>query len=235
MPVEKVGKYDFNDPIVAANVNLLEPRAFVKNGKPSGDPKYGATLVFNPDSEELVAAKAVAAAVAKVAFPGVPMAKIKFPFRNGDKENEKRGKRKNPKTGEFYAPLEWQAGKVTLPARNKEQPRLGAVVNGRVVDLETDAQVKANARAFYNGVEVCASVNFSAYGDAANLDDPDADAITKPGVAVYLNNVLSTGKGARIGGGRSSSEVFKGYAGRISSVDPTKGAAPADEDDEIPY
>lgn len=212
MAEERIGRFDFNDPVTAVNVALVEARAFKdKSGKTRGEPKYGLTLLLAPDSAELKASKGVALAVAKKAFPGLDMKNVRFPFKDGNKENARR-------VAKGAKPLDWQTDKVVLGARSKDAPRLSVVEGNKLIDL-ADGDVPKFARRFYNGVEVCVQVNFAAYGEAAAVDDPGNDA--KPGVTAYLNMVLSTGKGARIGGSASASEAFKGYVGRMSAVDPT--------------
>ena len=50
----------------------------------------------------------------------------------------------------------------------------------------------------------------------------------KKQVSAYLNMVLSLNKGQRLGATRSAAEVFKGYAGQMTNIDPT-------DDDDIPF
>ena len=89
-----------------------------------------------------------------------------------------------------------------------------------MVDYEGPA-IALNIKKFFFGAEVYAQVNLVAYkGVGANPD----------GVTAYLNMVVATGKGTRITSAKSASEVFSGYAGRVSDEDPTAGG-----DDEIPF
>lgn len=227
---KSAGRFEFNEPIPAANVNLLEARAFKgKDGKPKGDPKYGVTLVFDPNSEDLKAAKSLAVQIAKEAFPSLALKDIHFPFKLGNAENAKRIKKS-------LKALDWQADRVVLGVRSKDQPRMAGVIGGRIVDFDSAEQITANSRLFYNGVKVCAQVNFATYGEAEAVGDEDNDA--KPGVTAYLNLVMSTGTGTRISGATSASEAFRGYAGKMSATDPTDGVAGdgvAAGDDEIPF
>lgn len=194
--------------------NLLEPKAVTINGKTSGDPKYSVNLEFDPASPDLAACKAKAAAVARAKWPGVEFNTLAFPFTAGDKLADKaKAKGKD---------REFSRGKVVLTARSKYQPRLSVIENGKIRDLEGDA-IKAMGRtAFFSGAEVLAQVNFVAY---------DAVGNNPPGVAAYINMVVSTQKGTKLTGGASAAEVFSGYIGTSSSEDPTGGAG----SEEIPF
>ena len=195
MPAEKVGRFQFSGPVPVTNVNIVEARRFKgKDGKESGEPKFGIVAILEPDNEDLAKAKAVAMEVAKAAFPGIPLKSIRFPFKNGDKENERRGKRKDAKTGDPLKPLDWQTGKVVLGAHTTKPPSAAILVNGVPMDLETPDAVKAASRHFYNGVEALLGVSFVAYGDAAALEEDADPALVKPGVTSYLNLILSTGR-----------------------------------------
>jgi hypothetical protein len=228
----RIGQFTFNVPVPMVYPHLLEPKAYdAQDGRgPQGEPKYQGTFVFPADSEELKAAKAVAGAVAKAAFPGKPLADIVFPFKLGDRENAKRTKREK-------AAHAWQAGKVLLPTTSKDQPRLSCLANGRIADLDNAAAIAANSKQFYSGVQVLSQVNFTAWGDPNwEKGDPEKGIerdpeVKRPRVVAYVNQVLSTGKGERIGGAVSAAETFSGYAGKHSAEDPTQGMA----DDEIPY
>jgi hypothetical protein len=121
----------------------------------------------------------------------------------------------------------WLAGKVTLKAKSKFQPALAGVVGGKVLDFDSPTAIVANKDKFYAGVEALLQVNFVAYEG-----DPDADGNPKKGITTYLNMVMSTGKGAKLGGSRpKASSTFKGYVGTYSAEDPTGGVT----EDEIPY
>ena len=69
-----------------------------------------------------------------------------------------------------------------------------------------------------DGVDVLVQLNFVAYDGVGN--NPD-------GVTAYLQHILSFNSGERLkggGGGKPASEVFGGYIGLPSDVDPTAGA-----------
>lgn len=209
------GIYNLTLPVVMVFPNLVEAKAFMKNGKAQGDPKYGATLVVPADHPDLKPMKELVTKLAKNRWPDKPFSELAFPFLSGDKAAEKR-KAKGKDDGEY------QRGKVLLTARSKYEPRLSYIENGKIVDLETDTAKQMAKNKFYMGVEVLAQINFVPY-------DPIGEN-AKGGVTAYLNMVLSTGKGKRLSGGASASEVFKGYAGSVSAEDPTGG----DSDDQIP-
>lgn len=196
--------------------NLIEPRAVTNNGKPSGEPKYSASLEFDLDHPDLAPLKAKAAAIAKARWPGRDLKELQFPFSDGNKLADKAKARGKDR--------EFSRGKVVFVARSKFRPDLSVISNGKLLDLTDDAAVLAQQRAFYSGVQVSAQVTLKAYDGVGN--NPD-------GVNAYLDKVLSFNKGERVaGGGRSAAETFKGYAGLVSNEDPTVGA---DLDDEIPF
>lgn len=215
--------------------NLDEARAVKgKNGKDTGEPKFSANLEMLPENPDLAAAKALCLKLAKAKWPGRAFGKeaalvddngnpkqatFQFPFTSGDKHADKAkaaGKER-----------EWSRGKVVLTARSKFEPRLSAIIGGKVVEFEGDARLVAAKKHFYTGAEVLWEVNFQAY-DGVGQNGVD-------GVTAYLNMVLASGKGSKIaGGGRSAADVFKGYVGTVSGVDPTAGLG-ADLDDEIPF
>ena len=210
------GIFTFTTPKTLTFPNLLEAKA-VKgpNGKPSGEPKYSSNFEFDISDDDLTAAKAVAAKIARAKWPGRDLKELSFPFTNGDKLADKaKAKGKD---------REFSRGKVVLTARSKYQPRMSVVENGRAIDLEGDAIVATGKRVFYTGVSVLAQVNFVAYdGVGANPD----------GVTAYLNMVCSLNKGKKLtSGGASAAEVFKGYIGTTSDENPLGD----DLDDEIPF
>lgn len=213
------GFYTLTAPVVSTFPNLFEAKQFVgKNGKPNGDPKYSINLLNDADSADLHAMKAVAKAVAKAKWPNRKLSELIFPFSSGDEAADKR-KAAGKDDGEY------SRGKVILTARSKYQPLLGLIAGGKIVELSTDDLKAMHKDKFYSGVQVFAVLNFVAYDGPGN--NPD-------GVTAYLQQVLSTGKGERIGGGqRSIAETFKGYVGQISDKNPLAGGE--DDGDEIPF
>ncbi len=224
------GIYNLTQPVVMSFPQLLEPKAFIENGKAKGEPKYSANLNFHADSADLAALKQLAAKLARAKWPdkpfvlttqeGIKIHQILFPFTAGDKLADAR-KEKGKDDGEYMR------GKVIIAARSKYEPRLSYLENGKIIDLETEMAKQAAKGRFYPGVEVLAQLNLVPY-DAVGSNG-------KPGVTAYLNMVLSTGKGARISGGQTASEAFKGYVGAVSAENPMGPGSSADMLDEIPY
>lgn len=203
------GIYNLTAPVVMTFPNLLEAKAFVKNGKTRGEPKFGASFVFDATSIDLKALKELAAKLARAHFGAEkPFSELAFPFASGDKLADAR-KGKGKDDGEY------QRGKVVLTSRSKYEPRLSYIEDGKIIDLETATAKQMAKGKFYMGVEVLAQFNLVAY-DAVGEN-------AKGGVTAYLNMVLSTGKGKRLSGGSTASDVFKGYAGSVSAEDPTGG------------
>lgn len=212
------GYIEINKPVMTSFPQLFEAKAVMRKGKPTGEPKFSANFEFHPvnDKAELDALKAKAAAVAKAKWPGRDLKELAFPFTSGDKLADKaKAKGKD---------REWSRGLVVLTSRSKFQPQLSIFENGKIIDLDSDVLLAAHKSKFYNGVQTLAQVNFVAY-DAVDDDG-------KAGVTAYLNKVLSINKGAKLSGGASAAETFKGYVGLASDEDPTAGAS---LDDEIPF
>lgn len=208
-----LGTVAFQDPtgILSSFPNVVEKKAVLRNGKPTGDPKYSINFEFEPDSEDLRRCKAAAIAVAREAKPDIDLATLKFPFENGDKLADKavaKGKER-----------EWSRGKAVLTARTATELELSAIVNGQYREFVGDQRAAAKPY-FYTGVYVGAEVLFKYY-DA--IDDNG-----KAGVTCYLQKVISLNKGKKLTKGSSGADVFKHYVGIQTNEDPTAS------DDEIP-
>jgi hypothetical protein len=222
------GIFSLTVPVIMAFPQLFEAKAFKENGKEKGEPKYSANLVFPGDSEDLKNLKALAAKLARAKWPdkpfflttqeGVKIPEIIFPFTSGDKLADIR-KKKGKDDGEYMR------GRVIVAARSKYEPRLSYIEGKRIVECEGEAAKLAAKGKFYPGVEVLAQLNLVPYEAVGSSG--------KPGVTAYLNMVLSTDKGARISGGQTASEAFKGYIGQHSAEDPTAPGAGADMSDDI--
>ena len=218
--VKTDGIYNLTVPVIMSFPQLLEPKAFQKNGKAAGEAKYSANFNFEADSPDLKALKALAAKLARAKWPDKPFSELIFPFTSGDKLADSR-KEKGKDDGEYMR------GKVVLSARSKYEPRLSYIDNGKIIDCEGDMAKQAAKGKFFPGVEVLAQLNLVPYDPVGQHG--------KGGVTAYLNMVLSTGKGARIAGGQTASEAFKGYVGSVSAENPMGPGANADMSDEIPY
>lgn len=220
-------RFAFTAPVVMAHPTLITPRKFGPKGKETGEPKFSANFIFDPASADLKALKDGTIALIRGEWPTLDIGgalkekKLQIPFSDGTdaanaraKECEAKGKK---------ADGEYQRGKTNLVARTKHPPRLAVILNGKVLDLDTEALRAAHAGQFFFGAEVLAQVTLTTH---------DAVGANPPGVNAYLDMVLATGKGERLAGGASASEVFKGYAGSYSAENPNKGPV---RDDEIPF
>ena len=239
------GTIALTTPVVLAFPNLFEAKKFKgKGGKEQGEPKFGASFTMAPDSADTTALKALAMRVAKAKWPGrdvaaesrprkvkdeegnesVLPAKFNFPFKSGDKLAAERvakmAKEGKPDDGKG----DFQKGKVVIKVSSKYQPRMAVIVGGRIIDLDTPELITAHKAKFYFGAEVLLQLNVVGYD---KVGEGGSD-----GVTIYPNLILATGKGTRLSGGASAAEVFKGYAGQMSTEDPTGGEV---MDDDIPF
>lgn len=115
---------------------------------------------------------------------------------------------------------EYVRGKVLLNASSREEspPALGGIENGVVVNYETADQRAMAASKFFFGAEAFYKVNVKAYNASS----------TVRGVSAYLQTVVVTGAGERLGPqGGSATEDFGHVAGKVTNVNPL--------DDEIPF
>lgn len=188
---------------------LFTPRAF--EGK--GDPKYDAMFVFPDDHPDLPAIRALVKAIAQGAFPGLTPAELQLPWKTGAEviaASAAAAARKGKKAPENN---DWLEGTITITARSQYAPLLNAIVNGKLVKYRDDVRPTAKDR-FYFGANVIAELNFASHKVGSN----------KPGVTAYLNELVATGGGDRIAGGKPTEEKFNAYLGNVSQVDPSAGA-----------
>lgn len=210
---QSVGIFDMTVPAVMVFPALLQPKAYQENGKDKGEPKYGGTFLFAAEHPDLKALKAACLAVARAMWPGVDAKSIGWPFSSGAAYAAKRGAA--GKDGTLFA------DKAMLKARSKYEPMLSWIESGKVKEVPSTASGAVASAKFFSGAEVLATFNFRA-----------AEVSGNKYVTAYLNKVFSTGKGTRIGGGRSAADAFKAYIGHATETDPTAGA---DLDDEMPF
>jgi len=206
------GIFDMTVPVVMLMPNLVVPKPYMENGKAKGDPKFGGLFLFGPEHPDLKPAKAKMLAVARAEWPGIAPKDVGWPVSSGDEYAAKR--KAAGKDGSATA------GKAILKARSKYEPMLSWVEGGQVKEIPGTSGASVQSSKFFSGVEVLASFNFVAVEVSGNKY-----------VTAYLSKVFSTGKGTRVGGGRSAAESFKGYIGQKSAEDPTAGVL----DDEIPF
>lgn len=231
---EKAQEFTFGKAVPVAFADIIAPRAFKKKGQEKGDPKYAGTFVFDADDAEL---KTLQSEVAKLLQANNTTGKklkpgrlteeqerlqthveVKVPWMDGTKYAD--GQKAKGKDAE------WARGKILVKATSKYQPALGAIVDGKPIDIAGTPEGMAIAKKyFYSGAYVVPSVALHYY---------TGDAEKPNGVSLYFNGVLFVKHGARLGGQRSAAETFKGYIGTISQEDPTGGEA-EDLDDEIAF
>ena len=214
------GRFAFTTETPMVWANLHELKAYSPKGKPLGEPKYNATFVFSADHPDLTPLKGRAMQIARAKWPNRDIGaefkaeKFHLPFASGNKMNAEAitaGKRERP----------WLKDICLVRASTKNAVQLCGIENGKYVIYE-GAGFAASKPKFYSGVLVLAQINLVAYDGVGQ----------KPGgVTAYLQMVLTTGKGERIGGG-DPAEVFKGYIGRVSTENPNAGQ---ELDDEIPF
>lgn len=205
-------KAGFNSAIrVVFEPDLFEARRFKKNGKETGDPKFGATFLIPTDHPDLQGLKATAAKVAKARWPDRKLAELHFPFESGEAAKAKA--EANKKNGSFYE------GQVVLKSSSKHAP---AVLDGRV----KPPVMTKDASLIHSGSWVGCEVNFAAYDGIGTGQD---------GVTCYLNSICFVGAGDRITG-KDHTKTFEGIAGRTTDENPL--TAPVEHgvsDDEIPF
>jgi hypothetical protein len=215
------GIFNLTKPVIMPFPALLEPKKFKRNGKETGEPKFQASFIFDKDNPDLAAMKALVSTIAKQHVASWQPGDLKFPFSDGNKLIAKRVADLEKQGKKYTGDADFQKDKVVIKSRSKFQPKLSVFENGKILDLDDEALRSRYKGQFYSGVEVYAQFNFVWY------DGVDEG---KPGVTAYLNLVLSTNKGKRIGGGATGSSVFAAVAGKVSAEDPTEGL-----DDEIPF
>jgi hypothetical protein len=212
--MSKENTYTFSAPQRALFLNVFDPKSFMKNGKPAGEPMYSATFAIAPDSPEVDPLKKAMVAAARAKWPTVDLKSLHFPLQSGQKAAEKAAAR--GKDASIYKDV------MILKTRSKFQPALAVLTGGKIVPLDTDTAKAQWKSKFYNGCYGGAMIALVAYeGD----DD-------EKGITAYLQSFLWTKDGPRIGG-LDPAEAFKSYVGTVSNADPFGGEAPADDD--IPF
>ena len=173
----------------AIYVDLFEPRAYHKNGKPQGKPTYNLTHLFNVEqegvAEALREAKALALKACQDEWPGrdclaaIKAGEISWPFKDGNALKKKR--ENEAKNGDAYA------GMQVLKSNSKDAPVIVGLDRKEIVD----------PKEIYDGMIVRTEVNFKAGDTNGNY------------VKAYLNFVMKVANGLKIGG-RSAASVFEG-------------------------
>ena len=202
--------YSFTVPTRGVFLNVFEPKAFIKNGKPTGDAKYGALLLVSETSPDLAPMKAIMAEAARSKWATRALGELAFPLTSGAKMMEKAAAKS--KDGSFYK------GTVALKTSSKFPPILSIIQGGKLITLDSDLLKAQWNSKFYSGCQVVAAVNFVPYDDPKEIKD---------GVTAYLQALMWVGDGERIGQ-KDQAEVFKGYIGQQTNVDPIG-------DDDVPF
>ena len=141
-----------------------------------------------------------------------------WPWKNGDEQADDAKAKKA--SGEKKYDLEFQRGHLVLHTSSVTQPDLGGFENGAPVQFGGDKLKLVKDKFFFFGSEVFPSVTFVAR---------DGTNATKPAVNAYVNGVVSTGRGKKIGGGRPDfNETLAMYAGRVETT-------PTTRDSDIPF
>ena len=189
--------------------NLYEAKAFDEKG----EPKFGSTLLFSPSSVDVAEIGALCQRIAKEIWPATPYKDVIVPGIAGEKQIERsaaaaRKKGKEPKGNEFYK------GQWVVKASSKFQPALAGVESGKIVKYDTEVAKVAAKERFYSGANALVQLNFIAY-------ESEMGGRNLPGITCYLNMVMVTGGGDRIGGsGKADADVFSQYIGSLSDVNP---------------
>ena len=210
--------YELTMPARMFHPNLLEAKAVVINGKPTGEPKFSINLALALGHPDILPMKQLVAKLAMEKWPGRnlrlqspdPMA-LQFPFTDGTILADK-AKAKVDAGVQGARLCEYNRGYVIVPCRSKFQPAMACFINGQPADLNNDDLKKMHASKFYMGAECLVTINFWAY-DRATERGFD-------GVTARLNAVAVTGKGDRIGG-RSAAGMLGTAQGHATMEDPT--------------
>ncbi len=197
--------------------NLFEPRAFMRDGKPTGEPKYGLTMLFDPNAPKIPGQptlddlKATAARVAKAQWPGRDLKELKFPFKSGD-ALAKASIAKDEAAGKAPRDVSFYEGRVVVKTSSKFAPQIHGMDRKEILD----------PKRAYSGAYGYTELNFVAYAGVGGGQD---------GVTCYVNFVmLSDRKGDRIAG-KNVVDVFAGIDGSDVATDVGGDTL----DDEIPF
>lgn len=252
----------FTDGYRGTYVNIIEARAFKKKGQDKGDPKYGASFIVEPKmidkdgksvidpASDLGKLQTEVARMLKAKHPGKKLVigrrmtqeeldsgtavEVNVPWQKGEKlVAAMKSKDGGPASDEKKADaLKVYAGKVIIKGSSKYRPAIDAVEpgTGKILSFTNSDEgvIKAQAsKFFYSGAFFLPTFSLNYY---------DGDEGKPSGVSLYLNALLFTKHGERIGGrNHNPAEAYKGYLGKISQEDPTGGAAAEElsEDEEV--
>jgi hypothetical protein len=220
--------YNFRNPVRAAFANLITPKAYEKNGKAVGDPKYDMTIMVEPNSPDLVALKDLCISMAKQNNPGKKLVarrltqeelddggviEVNMPWSDGTKIADKA---KEPNDKGQTKDREFMRGKVIIKMSSKYAPALSGIENGKVISYDNPDSRATLTSLFYGG---------GWYGPLVALHAYKAQEGKPGGVSLWVNAVCFVKHGEKITGPRvNAAETFAHYAGSVSTEDPTAGA-----------
>lgn len=216
-------------PVVMVWPNLVTPKAYAPPGQAPGPLKFNAQFLMDPKHPDLPGLLQAMQAAAALKWPARNIQEarkegtLKLSLQKGEVLIKHRTQTLAKEGKEYDGKLDYMKDKLVFNASSKNRPKIG--VAGGVLDM-SEVQIQANASKFYSGAECLVGLAFTAY-NATQVGSADF-------IAVYLNNVVATGRGKPIeglGGGKSNAERFSQYLGKISQEDPTATGL----DDEIPY
>lgn len=243
---DKPQDFNFTTAHIGSYADIMEPRAFQKNGQKKGEPKYSCTFAVDPtpvlknvngkevDMSDLAQLKREVVKLLQSKAPGKKfvmrrltqeeldagnVVEVQVPWKDGTKfADAEKAKGKD---------AEYARGKVLVKGSSKYQPALSAIVDKKLVEFDTPESIVAAKKYFYSGAYMVPSFGLHWYkGDEGKPD----------GVSLYFNAVMFAKNGPRLGGRQANAaDTFKGYIGSISEEDPTAGAGNDEMDDEIPF
>jgi hypothetical protein len=219
--------YTFRTAVRAAFANVITAKAYKKNGKEVGDPKYDMTVLVEPDSADLVALKDLCISMAKQNNPGKKLVarrltqeelddggviEVNMPWSDGTKQADKA---KTPDAAGKTKDREFMRGKQVIKMSSKYAPALSGIENGKVISYTNPETRGTLANIFYSGAWVAPLVALHYY---------KAEEGKPGGVSLWLNAVCFVKHDAKLAGVNvNAAEVFAHYAGTVSAEDPTTG------------
>jgi hypothetical protein len=206
-------------PMTMCFPHLFQAKAYQVNGKDKGEPKYGMLGMMDPSHPDVPELRKAIAKCAKARWPDVDLKTIKTPMTTGDKLADRRKKKSGKDDADF------QRGKICVKASGKYPPKLAGIEDGQIVEYIEDMDKAAAKAKFYFGADVLWQITLVAWEGDDDMDEGGG----KRGVTAYLDMVMVTGGGKRLGGqGPSAKEAFSGYVGKYSGEN-------VSADDEIPF
>lgn len=208
----------FTTPVLITVPKLFEPVRYDKKLNKSvvdlEKGKFEAEFVIAKDHPQAKDLKAAAVAAAKERWPEKPVSEILFPVKDGTKEADKRlrkAEKKGKKVDEDK--VAYLRDKITVTART------GAKFPPTVTDATKGFAPVTDRRRIFGGCQVLAEILFRTYEQEKEVN---GEEVTEYGVTAYLNEVVYVADGPRVGpgGGPSTAEKFKGYAGKVSDENP---------------